>query len=218
MNVIKADLLPRKPSSSVAAVGLRSLFDVQSDAGPPPLKRSPWQYAKWRAGRRGRRAAQLRLWQRGPADALWREGDSALRPSPPSSFLPPRWQDITEKLAVMALLLRRWRPPVSAPMMDSARMAHSFLLERYVNPPRGSASSRWETILIYESISEASGQTGRRGVRLDLRQPTSEQQWDMWFCCKLTGRGGDQVRTSTREPLRLHSSRQEGPEPAETLQ
>lgn len=103
----------------------------------------------------------------------------------------------------MALLLRLWRPPVSAPMMDSARMPHSFLLDQYVNPLRGSASSRWETILIHESISEAAGQIGCRGVRFDLRQPTSERQWDMWFCCKPTEfkkkKKRNQVRTSTRE-------------------
>lgn len=109
----------------------------------------------------------------------------------------------------MALLLRRWRPPVSAPMMDSARMPHSFLLDQYVNPLRGLASSRWETILIYESISEASGQTGHRGVRLDLRQPTSEQQWDV-ILLQANGilKNRNQVRTSTQEPWTLHSSRQ----------
>lgn len=157
-------------------------------------------------------AAQLHLWQRGPTDALWREGDSPPRPSPPSSFLPPPWQDIAEKLGVMALLLRRWRPPVSAPMMDSARMPHSFLLDQYVNPLRGSASSRRETILIYESISEASGQTGRRGVRLDLRHRTSERQWDMWFRRKLMEfrkkKKRNQVRTSARETLEFQTGGQ----------
>lgn len=92
-------------------------------------------------------------------------------------FLPSsRWQQITVKLCIMALLLRVWQLPVSVQMMDSARMPHSFLLDQYVNPLWSSASWSWETILIYESISEASGQTGDWGVCLDLYHPTSKQQ------------------------------------------
>lgn len=87
------------------------------------------------------------------------------------SVLPPLRDDndVTQKLAVSALSLRRWQLPVSAPMMDSAPMPHSldsapmphsFLLDRYVNPLWSAASSSWATKLIYESISGASGQMG----------------------------------------------------------
>lgn len=68
--------------------------------------------------------------------------------------------DITEKLAVSTLSLKHWQLPVSALMMDSAPMPHSFLLDQYVNPLWSMASSGRATKLIYESISGASGQMG----------------------------------------------------------
>lgn len=120
----------------------------------------------------------------GLADANVRRtlGCNLQRPLP-SFRLPPLRDDndVMEKLVVSALSLRRCQLPVSAPMMDSAPMPHSFLLDRYVNPLWSAASLSWATKLIYESISGASGQMGPFQSPSRFVSSQSELQWYMWF-------------------------------------
>lgn len=102
---------------------------------------------------------------------------------PPPLFLSfsLRWHHITSpQLCIILLLLHMWQSNkadslllrlMSEQMMDSALhslMPHSFLLDQYVNSLQISVSAcwGWKTILIYESISEACGQTGSWGVCL----------------------------------------------------
>lgn len=152
---------PESHSTSMA-FSLQSLPIVQSGTRAASSKWSPWRYGKWRAGATWMADGSITYVT---ALAWWTNVKGTLscnlqRPLP--SVLPPLRDDngVTEKLAVSALLLQRWQLPVSAAMMDSAPMPHSFLLDRYVNPLWSAASSSWETKLIYESISWASGQMG----------------------------------------------------------
>lgn len=150
------------PESRSSSIAQRPLATVRSDTRTATSKRSPWRYEKWRAEATWMAdgsimSATLMAW--------WTNGKGTLRCNlqrPLPSVFPPLRDDnnVTERLAVSALLLQRWQLPVSAPMMDSAPMPHSFLLDRYVNPLWNAASSSWATKLIYESISWASGQMG----------------------------------------------------------
>lgn len=142
-------------------------YSMHSDTRPPPLKRSLWWYGKWRVIQHGSRRLNYICDSGGIIHTLTWKAISALTST--ALFLPP-YDHFIAALCMMLLLLHVWQLPVSAQMMDSAQMPHSFLLNQYKNPLWSSASWSCETMLIYESISGASGQS--RWVCLNLYLPT----------------------------------------------
>lgn len=146
---------PESPFSSLV-ISLQSGPDTRAAT----FKRSPWRYGKWRAGATWMADGSITCVT---AMAWWTNVKGTLnlqRPLPSVRPLVRDDNDVTEKPAVSALLLQQWQLPLSAAMMDSAPMPHSFLLDRYVNPRPSKAPSSRATKLIYESISWASVQMG----------------------------------------------------------